>query len=101
MITNRICLKVNDFGLHQLRNNSTSKKFDESCYSDLLWKSPEQLREEITSLSISKQPSINNNLKDSDFVSKIQKGDIYSFAIILHEIIVREGPFNMRIKGNH
>lgn len=66
---------------------------DGSSYSDLLWKPPELLRDEHTC------KQYYNHLKDSAYVNRMQKGDIYSFSIILHEIIVREGPFNMRIKG--
>ena len=58
LITNRIILKVSDYGLHHLRLSSrmsSNKKCDESHliknpddpdYSDLLWKPPEQLEEE-------------------------------------------------------
>lgn len=42
-------------------------------FSDLLWKAPELLRE----------PHIYGT----------QKGDVYAFSIILHEIIGRRGPF--------
>lgn len=82
--------------MHYLRANG--KKCDDayadgSSYSDLLWKPPELLRDEKTC------KQYYNYLKDSAYVNRMQKGDIYSFSIILHEIIVREGPFNLRIKG--
>ena len=73
LLTSRICLKVSDFGLHQLRMNA--KKCDESSYFDLLWKSPEQLRENDLN-STAKQNS--NNLKDSDYINKMQKGIVNS-----------------------
>lgn len=88
LITSRIILKITDFGLHHLRLNS--KKCEETADTDLLWKAPEQLRDE---------QSCKQHYNSSTYVNRMQKGDIYSFAIILHEMIVREGPFNLRIKG--
>lgn len=41
----------------------------------MLWKAPELLRNTAT------------------FVKGSQKADVYAFAIILHEIIGRKGPF--------
>lgn len=41
----------------------------------MLWKAPELLRSTAT------------------FVKGSQKADVYAFAIILHEIIGRKGPF--------
>lgn len=52
------------------------------CVSDLFWKAPEHLRTSISKGS--------------------QKGDVYSFGIILHEIFGRAGPYgfcNMTPKG--
>jgi hypothetical protein len=47
-----------------------------SCFLELLWVSPEL----IPSTVIPGNPAT-------------QKGDVYSFAIILEEIVVRGGPF--------
>ena len=46
-----------------------------SCHAGLLWTAPEHLREEDSVRSGS------------------AKGDVYSFAIIMHEIMQRDGPF--------
>lgn len=43
---------------------------------DLLWTAPEHLRTEY----------------DEPFLGT-QKGDVYSFAIVVQEILYREGPF--------
>ena len=76
VVTSRWVLKITDFGLHQLRANAeTDSTADDNHYRNLLWKSPELLRKSV--------------------VGGNQKSDIYAFAIILHEIIFREGPFGM------
>ena len=50
------------------------------CYSDLLWKAPELLRE----------PSA---------VPTIQS-DVYAFGILVHELVHRRGPFGVREDGH-
>jgi len=47
--------------------------------SDMLWTAPEIL--------------IEMNKEGGKFVSGTQKGDVYSFAIIVQEILYHEGPF--------
>ena len=47
--------------------------------SDKLWTAPEIL--------------IERNQADDVFVPGTQKGDVYSFAIIVQEILYRQGPF--------
>ncbi|XP_057366916.1 receptor-type guanylate cyclase Gyc76C-like isoform X2 [Daphnia carinata] len=67
-------LKVADVGLHKLRNAAKdSSKNERDYYFDLLWTAPEILR----------NPSLTG----------IPEGDVYSFAIILHEMVCRQGPF--------
>ena len=76
VVTSRWVLKVTDFGLLQLRADAeTDTVGDDNYYRNLLWKSPELLRKSV--------------------VGGNQKSDIYAFAIILHEIIFREGPFGV------
>ena len=76
LVTSRWVLQITDFGLHQLRaNEDNDSGIDGNYYRNLLWKSPELLR---------------NNV-----IGGTQKGDTYAFAIILHEIIAREGPFGI------
>ena len=47
--------------------------------SDMLWTAPEIL--------------IEKNKPEGAFVPGTQKGDVYSFAIIVQEILYRQGPF--------
>lgn len=57
------------------------------CVADLFWKAPELLRSPM------------QNIRGT------QKGDVYSFAIILYEILGRRGPFGCSSprepKGKH
>ena len=50
---------------------------------DLLWTAPEHLREG------------NNSVRNSTFITGSQPGDVYSFSIIMQEIILRGAPFCM------
>ncbi|XP_061389201.1 atrial natriuretic peptide receptor 1, partial [Musca vetustissima] len=82
VVDSRFVLKICDFGLHTLRRNSYDKENDvENCnshsyWSKLLWTAPELLKMEHN------RPA-----------EGTQKGDVYSFAIIVHEISTRQGPF--------
>lgn len=76
VVSSRWVLQVTDFSLHELRAAAeTGSVADHQYYRNLLWKAPELLRD----------PSL------TPFGT--QKGDVYSFGIILHEIIARQGPF--------
>lgn len=78
LITSRWVLKVTDFGLHQLRKSADKTSIEtDSFYRNLLYTSPELLRD----------PQVKGT----------QKGDVYAFSIILHEITVREGPFSLHV----
>ncbi|XP_059472836.1 atrial natriuretic peptide receptor 1 isoform X3 [Neocloeon triangulifer] len=75
LIDGRFVLKISDFGLHTLTTPSEVAR-DGNFYTKLLWVAPELLPLTI----VPGTPAT-------------QKGDVYSFAIILEEIIVRGGPY--------
>ena len=78
MVTSRWTLQVADFGLHELRFASeTSSGCENTSNYKLLWKAPELLR----------------NLKEGRQGRGSQRGDVYSFGIILFEIYGRQGPY--------
>lgn len=91
LIDGRFVLKISDFGLQTLTTPSeiikdanyfTSTYLNgavrviDICFAELLWVAPELIPLTV----IPGTPAT-------------QKGDVYSFAIILEEIIVRGGPF--------
>ncbi|XP_076336084.1 atrial natriuretic peptide receptor 1-like isoform X1 [Tachypleus tridentatus] len=76
VVDSRFVLKIKDFGLHSLR--VYEENVDEASYAywrRKLWTAPELLR-------------MSNPLPEGT-----QKGDVYSFAIIAHEVVVRQGCF--------
>ncbi|XP_033344470.1 atrial natriuretic peptide receptor 1-like isoform X2 [Bombus vosnesenskii] len=78
VVDSRFVLKIADFGLHELRRANCGEEVDRDSYAywrGQLWTAPELLR-------IERRPP-----------EGTQKGDVYSFAIIVHEIVVRRGPF--------
>ncbi|XP_055300663.1 atrial natriuretic peptide receptor 1-like isoform X3 [Sitodiplosis mosellana] len=79
VVDSRFVLKIADFGLHSLRksNNDEDSEYSDSYahWRSLLWTAPELLR--------MKNPPVEGT----------QKGDIYSFGIIVNEIATRQGPF--------
>ncbi|GFN79875.1 guanylate cyclase [Plakobranchus ocellatus] len=74
VVNSRWTLQVTDHGLLDIRNSSYRKEDHHAYYRNLLWKAPEILRS-------------NGKVKAS------QLGDVYAFAIILHEIFGRMGPY--------
>jgi serine/threonine protein kinase len=74
VIDNRWILKITDFGINKFRE-SESIKNNEYNINDLLWVAPELLRNE------------------TNFNKGSQEADVYSFAIIMQEVIVRGKPF--------
>ncbi|XP_057689271.1 atrial natriuretic peptide receptor 1 [Corythoichthys intestinalis] len=75
VVDNRFVLKITDYGLSSLRAESPAAKDAHAYYAQRLWMAPELLRME----SPPPQGS--------------QKGDVYSFGIILQEVALRRGVF--------
>eukprot|EP00057_Strongylocentrotus_purpuratus_P017815 XP_011672289.1 PREDICTED: speract receptor isoform X1 [Strongylocentrotus purpuratus] len=71
VVDSRWVLKITDFGLVHFKVGQQPPDMGEHAYyQDLLWKAPEVWEPQGT-----------------------QKGDVYSFGIILYEIAHRQGPF--------
>ncbi|XP_044585548.1 atrial natriuretic peptide receptor 1-like isoform X3 [Cotesia glomerata] len=87
VVDSRFVLKITDFGLHELRKpspgDSDEDKDSYAHWKKQLWTAPELLRME--------RPPPEGT----------QKGDVYSFAIIVHEIVVRQGPFYLGEDTNY
>nr|XP_040571414.1 atrial natriuretic peptide receptor 1-like [Lepeophtheirus salmonis] len=112
VVDSRCTVKITDFGLHSLRIDSLEQVDNAQYYWEkLLWTAPEILRKEDGS----KYPLYNyqqfsggmpisqggfHHLNHHTHNSKkkflgTQRGDVYSFAIIAHEIVMRKGPFGI------
>uniref|UniRef100_A0A183SPW2 Guanylate cyclase n=1 Tax=Schistocephalus solidus TaxID=70667 RepID=A0A183SPW2_SCHSO len=75
VIDSRWVLKITDFGLPEIY--ALYNHYPVVMPEDQLWTAPELLRDET-----------------ADFVGT-QRGDVYSFAIILHEIFFRTAPYGL------
>lgn len=79
LVDSRWVCQIGDFGLHGFRNvgiaDATCAAKISSRKRSLLWRSPELLR------------------SPSAAACGTQKGDIYSFGIVLYEIVGRNGPW--------
>ncbi|KAK2186746.1 hypothetical protein NP493_190g03005 [Ridgeia piscesae] len=77
VVDNRWMLKVSDFGLNSVRRKAEQQQTqeEEAFYREMLWTAPELLR-------LDEMP-----------VNGTQAGDVYSFAIIVQEILFRTEPF--------
>ncbi|KAK6638155.1 hypothetical protein RUM44_008583 [Polyplax serrata] len=81
LVDSRWVVKLSDFGLREFKKDAEDNEEDANSIPKLegsLYKSPEILRLE--------------NLNGEEGVGT-QKGDVYSFSIILHELHSRQGPF--------
>ncbi|GFY56732.1 guanylate cyclase 32E, partial [Trichonephila inaurata madagascariensis] len=78
LVDSRWVVRISDFGLHELKfgadTGDNEMDFEKQC-ERLLWKAPELLRDPCSP------------------ANGTQKGDIFSFGIILYEIISRKGPY--------
>uniref|UniRef100_A0A914KGI9 guanylate cyclase n=1 Tax=Meloidogyne incognita TaxID=6306 RepID=A0A914KGI9_MELIC len=78
VVDSRFVLKVTDFGLAELHAMEDIKEDElesHAYYRKKLWTAPELLRD------------------PNSPVQGTQKGDVYSFALILHEMLFRKGAF--------
>ncbi|KAI1289814.1 Atrial natriuretic peptide receptor 1 [Halotydeus destructor] len=83
VIDSRFMVKLTDHGLPEVYKQLVHDTFDlEYNPRQLFWTAPEHLR--------SKEPALNRS----------RSGDIYSFAIVLQEIVTRCGPFEEPAKGS-
>ncbi|XP_041699154.2 atrial natriuretic peptide receptor 1 isoform X2 [Coregonus clupeaformis] len=78
VVDSRFVLKVTDHGLSLLRRppGQDEKGWSKEHCTSLLWRAPELLRDSMPS-------------------SGTQKGDVYSFGIIVQEVVYRSGPFHI------
>ncbi|KAJ0173980.1 hypothetical protein K1T71_010126 [Dendrolimus kikuchii] len=76
LIDGRFVLKISDFGLNTLCTPTDLIK-DDTYYYKLLWTAPEIIMDSLYPGSVTSL-----------------KGDVYSFGIILEEIVLRAGPFH-------
>ena len=77
VVDSRFVLKLTDFGLQILREREDSDEDSYEFYKSKLWSAPEVLR------------------RRSMVCTRDQKGDVYSFGIILHEVAERNGTWGM------
>ncbi|XP_023227111.1 atrial natriuretic peptide receptor 1-like [Centruroides sculpturatus] len=78
VVDSRFVLKITDFGLYSLRSYDENDNENSYAYwKRKLWTAPELLR-------MSDPPP-----------EGTQKGDVYSFSIISHEIVTRQGTFSV------
>ena len=77
LVDSRWTVKISGFGLHSLTNVvRPSLGEDDNSYSSELWTAPELLR-----------------MPYGSRLSGTDKGDVYSFGIMLQEILYRNTPF--------
>ncbi|KAI6182296.1 Guanylate cyclase [Aphelenchoides bicaudatus] len=91
VVDSRFVLKVTDFGLMSLRllEEVTAEDAESHAfYRKLLWTAPEILRESNNFMNVT-GVMLDHKLD----VKMMQKADLYSFALILHEMLFRKGAF--------
>ncbi|CAG9824690.1 unnamed protein product, partial [Phaedon cochleariae] len=75
LIDSRWVLQISDFGLHEFKTNQDDPDWKAKETKRLVYRAPELLRD------------------PSPPARGTQKGDVYSFAVVLYEIIGKEGPW--------
>ncbi|XP_017892327.1 guanylate cyclase 32E-like isoform X3 [Ceratina calcarata] len=81
LVDSRWVVKLADFGLHEFKKDAECEPCDVmKKYHGLLYRAPELLR-----ATKSQEPTIRD----------YQRGDVYSFAIVLYELQGRHGPFGI------
>ncbi|XP_037958924.1 guanylate cyclase 32E [Teleopsis dalmanni] len=75
LIDSRWVCQISDFGLHEFKNGQDEPRKRELNLKRALWRAPELLRD------------------PTHLPRGTQKGDVYSFGIVLYEIIGRKGPW--------
>ena len=75
LIDSRWVLQITDFGLHEFKAGQEDLEMQIKNLRRSMWKAPELLRDPA--------PPTRGT----------QKGDVYSFGIVLYEIIGRRGPW--------
>ena len=85
-VDSRFVLKIGDYGLNSFFELTLAElwaaKREPDYLTAQLWKAPEHLRAE----ALSRYEVIS---------SMSQKGDVYSFGIIVQELVMRSKPFSM------
>ncbi|KAL3875928.1 hypothetical protein ACJMK2_033832 [Sinanodonta woodiana] len=78
LVDSRWVLQIADFGFQQLKSDRSASLTDiQKHYKNIAWKAPELLRD------------MNRDPRGT------QKGDVYSFALVLYDIIGRKGPWGV------
>ncbi|KAI4500683.1 hypothetical protein M0802_004275 [Mischocyttarus mexicanus] len=81
LVDSRWVVKLSDFGLHEFKRDAECEPSDVmKKYHGLLYRAPELLR---------------STGVDEPTARDFQKGDVYSFAIVLYELQGRHGPFGI------
>lgn len=83
VVDSRFTLKITDFGIPLLQSVVT-QDCEEKFYKKQLWRAPELQ---------SSYGNVSQYASSSSFTEGTQKGDVYSFGIIMQEILYRQGVF--------